>query len=219
MQATFDVDPSLAGQGEVEASFGRARCKRGLIRQFRNAEGKPFLAYLLPPTGDRGEGAEEEDDEPVDLEWVRDYSFEGGGLREGHSYFLAVGESAAAYNALEGRISLTRGAFMNKGDRPSRITLSRRALDSAEHEEHKRRLEMLELAEKPPLALTDQSARVAAEEGGGAEEEQEEQPLLQDADPAGAEAEAAAGGGEEEDDPFGGADGDDDNVLMDDEDE
>jgi RNA polymerase II-associated factor 1 len=210
VQATFDVDPSLATPGEIEATFPRERVARALIKQMRNEEGRPFLAYMLPPAagGEGEEGVEEEaePDEAIELEYVRDYTFEAGNLPEGHTYFLAVGDDAAVYNAIEGRIGLTRGTFMGKAARPSRITLARRALDEAEQDEHERRLAMLV---KPPqrMLLVDKSA---ADDGpppvdkGG--EQPAEQPLLQDADAA--EGGAADGGASDgDDDPFGGADG------------
>ena len=217
VQATFDVDPSLAMAGDLEAAYGRDRVGKALVRQFRNSERKNFLAYLLPSAEGEAEGAAEgeggadgADGAPVELEWVRDYTFDvKGSDKGGDSYFLAVSDEAAVYNAIEGRIMLTRGAFMPIAERPTRVTLTRREIDEAEQSELDSRRMML-LAQPKVLQIEDRS-----------------QPQAEQGAAAGAE---DAAGEDAEEDPFGGADGsgggggtsagaDDDGLLVEEDEE
>ena len=109
------------------------------------------VGYLLPPEGLTSEGA------PVELEWVRDYTFEVK-PENSDSYFVTIDEEKALYNAFERRIALTRAYFMSSAQRPARVSLSRRELDAAEQGEHDTRRSMLLAGPAPQLRLTDRSA-------------------------------------------------------------
>ena len=206
VQATFDVDPSLAENGDVEASYGKSRVSRAVIKQFRNSSNKPFLAYLVPPEQDAGEEADEEPSDGLEMEWVRDYTAKLG-ADAGGSYFLVVRDDAAVYNAFEGSLKLTRSASMPKVERPSRVTLRRRAmdLDEVDATETKRLL-----LTSTTLQLTDKSGGGGDGEGGGGGGESSA------AGEAAGSGEAAADDEEEDDDdPFGGAGGSDEEGGVD----
>ena len=93
----------------------------------------------------------------MELEWVRDYTFE---VKPENSdcYFFTIDEENALYNAFERRIALTRAYFMSSAQRPARVSLSRRELDAAEQGEHDTRRSMLLAGPAPQLRLTDRSA-------------------------------------------------------------
>ena len=95
--------------------------------------------------------------EPVELEWVRDYTFE---VKPENSdcYFFTIDEENALYNAFERRIALTRAHFMSHAQRPSCVSLARRECDATEQGEHDTRRSMLLAGSSPQLRLTDRSA-------------------------------------------------------------
>ena len=121
VQASFDVDPSLAAAGETEATYSKERVARAIAKQFKADGDKRFLGYLLPPEGYAPEqGGEME--EGVPMEWVRDYDFH---MRDYSAFFLSVNDEGALYNAFEKRFTMTRSSFLTRNKRPKSITLSR----------------------------------------------------------------------------------------------
>lgn len=216
VQATFDVDPGLDKKGDEEALFSKERVSRAIMKEFKGVSGsnagKSFIGMLAPPEGADADAGEPEE---VELEWMRDYKFQLG-ADSGESYFLVVGENEASYNAFEQSLKLTRGSYRRVHERPSKITLARRAADDDEQRAAVDRRVLLLKGEKV-YQLTDKSGG-----SGGADDGEGDR---------GESSGAAAG--DDDDDPFGGADGEgeggdgaapaedegDDNALMDDDDE
>lgn len=134
----FDADPAQDVPGGAEAA--RARCADALIKGFNTSEQvggsevkNSFLAYMLPkprPT----EAAEAEPDDAQELEWIREYQFETRPKdKDATGYFLNVHEDAVVYNEYATKMSLTRKIVSNVHKiKPSRISLSRRALEEEE---------------------------------------------------------------------------------------
>ena len=216
VQASFDVDPSLAAAGETEATYSKERVARAIAKQFKADGDKRFLGYLLPPEGYAPEqGGEME--EGVPMEWVRDYDFH---MRDYSAFFLSVNDEGALYNAFEKRFTMTRSSFLTRNKRPKSITLSRSEQEEKEEGTKANLLKGAGAAQanllKGPAALTytggggggassSAEAGPSGENGGEKEKEVAAADLFGEDDEEKEEEEAAADAAQAEEDPFGGA--------------
>jgi len=162
VQATFDVDPSLAKEGDVDVAFKRSRVN-GAVLKYMKKEGKPFFAYLLPPEDADRDGS------GLEMEWGRDYAYD---IKTDQPYFFAVSDGRAVYNQFDKKINFTRAHFLPKVERPSEITFNHGELDEEEEVgERGGKRQMLLKSNAPPaqLALTDESAGAQlTDQSGGA---------------------------------------------------
>ena len=201
VQMQFDLDPAFAVATDQQPLFDRARVSNALIKGFStpatdNTPAQSFVAYLLPPADGEGEGegaaaaaaaaaAGGGADGEVELEWVREYSYDlkkGMEAQRGETCFLVIDDDKVTYNEFETKIALSRKSIPAQA-RPSKVTLREREVTEAEEEERAKKRQALQLA--PQLLLTDQTAAAFVKEAA-------EEAAAEEAAGAGGDAAAAA---------------------------